>query len=424
MWGEIISIKNTTILISFALVFIFIIGTVSATDLNDTVVADDFNDIPVGDVSGNESSDDGENATEEIENATFSKVSKSNYIIGDSMEVKLFDENGTGIANKSVYFTVNGAVSKVNTDDDGVAKFLLKFKKGIYTINFNFNETGYNPISGSKKILLLSKPVSTIKGSSMKAYAGIKKTFKVTLKADGIAISGRKVVFTVTKKNYKKTITKTTNSKGVAFLVIYLSKGTYKVAYRYNGEENIKYSKSSNKVTVKLLKNPFKTKYRKVIIDTDGGFTKAFLKDLAGKLRKAGWQVVVKGIGPDQHSKNYKLAKNCVYMPIYNGMCAGTIKEMAYSYYGGVIKANHAVLAPAWFTEDWTNPDGMLPYRYDISKIKFLKPAWDDNFSPAGFKGLSYPAKYMTSHGIKYIVGDTTYMIAEQFLYGGWVAHH
>ncbi len=422
MWGEIISIKNTTILISFALVLIFIIGAVSAADVNGT--ADDFNDASVGNVSDGGSSGDLENETEVIQNATFSKVSKSNYLIGDSMEVKILDENGTGIANKSVYFTVNGAISKVKTDDDGVAKFLLKFKKGTYAINFKFNETGYNPIKGSKKILLLSKPVSTIKGSSMKAYAGIKKTFKVTLKADGMTISGRKVVFTITKKNFKKTYTRTTNSKGIASFVIYLSKGNYKVAYKYAGEDNIKSSKSSNKVSVKLLKNPYKTKYRKVIIDADGGFTKAFLNELAGKLRKAGWKVVVKGIGPDQHSKNYKLAKNCVYLPLYNGMCAGTIKEMAYSYYGGLIKKNKAVLAPAWYTANWTNPHGMLPYRYDISKIKFLKPAWDDNFSPSSFKGLSYPANYMTKNGIKYCVGDTAYMIAEQFLYGGWVAHH
>lgn len=358
-------------------------------------------------------------AVEEIHNATFSKVSKSNYLIGDSLEVKLLDDNGAGLANKSVYFTVNEDVFKASTDDNGTAKYLLNFKKGTYTVGFTFNETGYNPISGSKKILLLSKPTSTIKGSNMKACAGIKKTFKVTLKADGIALSGRKVVFTLNKKTY----TKKTNSKGVASLTIYLAKGKYTIKYSYAGEDNIKSSKSKAKLTVVLKSNPYKTKYRTVIIDSDGGFKKSFLKDIANKLRKAGWKVIVKGIGPNQHSINYKLAKKCVYMPFYNGLCAATIKEMTYKYYGGLIKKNKAVLAPSWYTADWTSAK-MSQYRNDITKIKYLKRAWDDNFSPKSFKGISYPAKFMTKNKIKYTVGDTTYGIVEQFLYGGWVAHH
>lgn len=366
-----------------------------------------------------------ENATDdadddvEIQNASFAKVSKSNYLIGDSFEVNLLDENNTGIANKTVYFTVNNKMSQAFTNENGTAKFLLNIKKGTYTIYFNFNDTGYNPIQGSKNILLLSKPISTIKGSNMKVFAGIKKTYKVTLKADGILLSGRTVKFTIDKKTYSRK----TNSNGVASLTVYVAKGTYKITYSYAGEENIKSVKSSSKVTSKLKKNPYGTKYRKVIIDADGGFTKSFLYSVANKLRKAGWTVIVKGIGPGQHSINYKNVRNAVYMPFYNGLCAATIKEMTYSYYGGVLKSHKAVLAPSWYTNNWTSKK-MSQYRLDITKIKYLKRAWDDNFSPASFKGLSYPAKFMTDHGIKYTVGDNSYTIVEQFLYGGWVAHH
>lgn len=384
------------------------VGCVSAVDADDANLTDDSADLDVVDEE-----------PVELQNASFSKVSKQNYIINDTFDVTLKDENGTGIANKTVYFTVGDKVSEVLTDGNGVAKFLLNFKKGSYTVKYNFNDTSYNPIQGSKKILLLSSPVSKLKASNMNAFAGIKKTFKVTLTADGIPLSGRKVTFTLNKKTY----TKTTNSKGQASLVIYLAKGKYTIKYSYAGEQNIKSSKGSSKITVKLKKNPYKTKYRTVVIDADGGFTKAFLKDIANKLRKAGWKVIVKGIGPNQHSINYKNVKNAVYMPFYNGLCAATIKEMTYNYYGGLLKKNKAVLAPSWYTGDWVSQK-MSKYRNDITKFGFLKRAWDDNFSPKSFKGLKDPAQFMTKNNIKYSIGDTTYKIVEQFLYGGWDAHH
>lgn len=391
------------------------------SEVSSDIVAEN-DDSPVGEVLDGNSSDDNssDDVIEENKTASFKPVSQSNYLIGDSFFVNLVDENGTGIANKTIFFLLNGKIiGNGLTNESGVANYTLKMAKGFYTIRYVFNETGYLPAAATKKILLLSKHTSTIKGSNMKAYAGVKKVFKVTLKADGILLPNRKVTFTVNKKTY----TKKTDSKGVATLTIYLSKGTYTIKYSYAGEYNIKTVKSSAKLTIKLLKNPYKTKYRTVIIDADGGFTKAFLNDVAGKLRKAGWKVIVKGIGPNQHSINYKKVKNCVYMPFYNGLCAATIQEMTYSYYGGLIKSNHGVLTPAWYTNNWTSKK-MSQYRNDITKIKFLKRAWDDNFSPASYKGLSYPAKFMTKNKIKYCVGDTSYKIVEQFLFGGWVAHH
>ena len=400
--------KKCALAVSFALVVLFIIAGVSAADDADANLTASASDSDI--LSAN---------TTGVQDASFAKVSKQNYVVGDSFDVKLQYKNGSGISNKSVYFTVQDNVSEVITDNGGVAKFALNLTKGYYTIKFNFNDTDFKPISGSKKILILSKPVSNLKASNMNAYAGIKKTFKVTLTADGIPISGRKVTFTVNKKNYVKK----TDSKGVAALTIYMSKGKYTIKYSYAGEENIKSSKGSSKLTIKNIKNPYGTKYRTVLIDADGGFTKAFLKDVAKKLRKAGWKVIVKGIGPGQHSINYKKVKNAVYMPFYNGLCAATIKEMTYGYYGGVLKKNKAVITPAWYTDDWVSAK-MSKFRNDITNFGYLKRAWDDNFSPKSFKGINNPAKFMTDNGIKYCIGDTTYKIVEQFLYGGWVAHH
>lgn len=386
--------------------------------LNEQNLTDDNDDSSSKNIT-DENTDDNSSDQNETEQVSFSEVTKANYLIKQTFEVSLLNSSGNGLANKTVFFTINGITTPVITDNDGLAKFTINVKKGSYTISYSFNETGYTPISASKKILVLSKTTSTAKVSFSKVYAGIKTAFKVTLKVDGIVLPGRTVKFIIDKKTYNKK----TNSKGEASVTLYLSKGAHTVKCSYAGETNIKPIKRTFKINAKLLKNPYKTKYRTVLIDADGGFTKAFLKDVAYKLRKCGWKVIVKGIGPNQHSINYKLVKNYVYMPFYNGLCAATIKEMPQYYYGGVLKRNKAVLAPAWYTNDWIS-DRMKQYRNDITKIKFLKRAWDDNFSPKNFKGIDYPAKFMTKNKIKYCVADTTYEIVNQFVHGGWVAYH
>ena len=56
-------------------------------------------------------------------------------------------------------------------------------------------------------------------------------------------------------------------------------------------------------------------------------------------------------------------------MPFYNGLCAATIKEMTYGYYGGVLKKNKAVITPAWYTDDWVSAK-MSKFRNDITKFR------------------------------------------------------
>lgn len=135
--------------------------------------------------------------------------------------------------------------------------------------------------------------------------------FKVTLTADGMPLAGRTVKFIVEKKTYFKK----TNSKGEASVAIYMTYGYHNVKYFYMGEERIKSTKGITKVRMTYLKNPYNTKLRTVVIDADGGFKRSFLLDVARKLRTAGWKVILKGIGPEQHSINYYKVKNAVYLP-------------------------------------------------------------------------------------------------------------
>jgi hypothetical protein len=182
--------------------------------------------------------------------------------------------------------------------------------------------------------------------------------------------------------------------------------------------------KSADKKTTTNPDNPYKTKRKYLLIDGDGGETKSFLNKIAEHIRKGGWKVDVDGnIGPGAHSRNKGKVKNGCYMPVYNGLCAGTINEMPKSYYGGVVKKNGSVLCPAWDTRTWQSAK-MKQYRKGFTKLSYLKRAWDDNFSPSSFKGISNPAKFMTNKGIKYCVGDSAALIAKQFLAGGWVAYN
>lgn len=202
------------------------------------------------------SADDGgiqENSTDAIEvednladDIQFSNVSNTNFIKGDSFEVNLLDGNGSGISNKSIYFTINSNTSEIITNENGTAKFLLNFNKGSYNIEYNFNESGYNPLTVSKNILILDNSSSTIMESDYKAYVGVKNPYTVTLTAGGVALSGCIVKFDISGKIYEAK----TNSKGVATLNIDLAKGKYTIKYSYEGEENINNCSGSSKLTV------------------------------------------------------------------------------------------------------------------------------------------------------------------------------
>ena len=203
----------------------------------------------IGAVSASDDANILENSTDtiEVEDAQFSNVSNTNYVKGDSYDVNLLDSNGSGIANKSVFFTIDNKTSQIITNENGTAKFILDINKGSYTIKYNFNESGYNPLAVSKNILVLDNSVSTIKGSAYTAYVGVKNTYTVTLTAGGVALSGRTVTFNISGKIYEAK----TNSKGQATLNINLAQGTYTIKYSYAGEENINKSSGSSKLTVK-----------------------------------------------------------------------------------------------------------------------------------------------------------------------------
>ena len=133
-----------------------------------------------------------------------------------------------------------------------------------------------------------SKPISltssnklkvSLKASDIKMYYGDGTKFRVTLKDNkNNAIKKVKVKIDVNGKSY----TKTTDSKGVAFLNLNFASGTYKLTTTYDGSKN--FAKQSIKNTVTIKSTIKANDYSKFYKNTDP-YTASF-SDHEGKALK------------------------------------------------------------------------------------------------------------------------------------------
>lgn len=266
--GEKISIKNKTLILSFILIFFFTLGAISASDLNESCLETQDADVGDAEDAGETLEVDGESETQDAQNQnllqstsqppvsengtqeiTTSLESDDTTIVkGKYFSVCLKDDNGSGIANKTVTFKVNNVLYNIDTDDNGVAKLKIDLDAGKkYNVYYSFSEDGYTKSSSKTTIFVISSSTSKIKASNYVAYVGIKNRYTVTLTAGSTPLDGRTVKFTLNGKSYNVK----TNSKGQASLNINLKKGSYTLKYSYAGEKNIKKTSGSVKITVK-----------------------------------------------------------------------------------------------------------------------------------------------------------------------------
>ena len=178
---------------------------------------------------------------------------------------------------------------------------------------------------------------------------------------------------------------------------------------------NYHYFNSSNK------DNPYGLNGKRVWIDADGG-SNAIKWELANALKKLGWEVHVGDTYANAHYEDYFNAyPGCVLITIYNGFCAGTIRELASNSIQSLLKTKNVVCVPVFHTAGWTNPDGMKPYRYgDFSKYS-AKRAWDDDFSVTD-PSIKNVGQFLKTNNIKYCASPTCDLILKQFLKGGYFA--
>ena len=184
-------------------------------------------------------------------------------------------------------------------------------------------------------------------------------------------------------------------------------------------------SKSTNtsNITTSNNNNPFNKKKKKVWINADTG-SNSWKNSLASALKKAGWNVHVGSTDSNAHYRDYwNVTKDySVYITLYNGFCAGTIREAYSSKIQNVLKKKGVQLVPIWHTNDWTNPKGMKPYRYgDFSKYS-AKRAWDDNFSSSN-PAIKNVGDFFKKNKATYCASPSVSEIMSQFNAGGYFAY-
>ena len=107
---------------------------------------------------------------------------------------------------------------------------------------------------------------------------------------------------------------------------------------------------------------------------------------------------------------------------MYNGFCAGTVREAYSSSIQNVLKSKGVQLVIMWDTSDWTNPQGMAPYKYGDFTGYNAKRAWDDNFS-VGDPSINNVGAWLKSNNAFYCANPTAQGLVDQFLAGGYFAY-
>lgn len=170
--------------------------------------------------------------------------------------------------------------------------------------------------------------------------------------------------------------------------------------------------------TTTNTKNPYNTKKKNIYISTDNIGTKTsdnkFMNDIAAKLKKQGWTTKIIGRGPNSHYyPNY--AKNCkdgVWFCIFGGADAAVFKQCVGSNaYTNSLKKNNMRTV--------IGMHGGGDIRKGGKYYKWLPRAHDDNYSPKGFKGVSYPLDMLTKGKVPIMYANTADQMVSKFLAGG-----
>jgi hypothetical protein len=170
---------------------------------------------------------------------------------GQYLTVTLKDAYGAVLANKEVQIGFNGAMTKVTTDKDGVAKLQINVAKaGTYTASICY--LGDDVTDPSFKVVKVTvKKQSAKLTTAKKTYKKKAKTKKLTAtfkSSKGKALKGKKITFTVKGKTY----TAKTNAKGVATVKVKLTKkGKYTFTAKFAGDDTYNAVSKKAKLTIK-----------------------------------------------------------------------------------------------------------------------------------------------------------------------------
>ena len=177
---------------------------------------------------------------------------------------------------------------------------------------------------------------------------------------------------------------------------------------------------SSSSTTTNKNGNPFNSKAKKAWVDADNG-SGSFKSSFISELKKNGWTVKDGGTSSYTHYNDYfnVTSDYAVLVTIYNGFCAGTIREAYSSTIQNKLKNKGVQLVVVFDTKNWTDPQGMKPYRYGDFKGYSAGRAWDDNFSSSD-PSISNVADFLKKNNAVYCAYPNVSGAIEQFLAGGY----
>ena len=164
--------------------------------------------------------------------ATSLSGSPSTVIKGNPYKVTLKDSTGKALANETIVFNFSGRAYNKTTNSNGIASLTIRPSEcKSYDLSYAYaGSSKYN--KSSANVVLAVKLSSSIKNSG--SIAVNNSTYTVTLlDSDSKPISGKVISFEFENKTYNKT----TNSKGVAGLLIVENKvKSTKLAYSFEGD--------------------------------------------------------------------------------------------------------------------------------------------------------------------------------------------
>ena len=177
-------------------------------------------------------------------------------------------------------------------------------------------------------------------------------------------------------------------------------------------------SKANTKTKVNNKGNPYGKKAKKIWIGADSG-SGGFCQEIVKLLRKNGWSVHYSGEGPGVHNSDYdNITSDYQVLGIVdNGFCCTTVKEAFEGYCAPKLKKKNITVMFMFDTRDWTNPNGMKPYRYGNFGNVTIKTAWDDS---SGYCTSMKPTSFFKKHNATYCCHPTAAGIVKQFLAGGY----
>jgi hypothetical protein len=267
----------------------------------------------------------------------FTKV----YGSDDQFTVKILDENGKPVANKTIKLSINGTIHTSTSDADGKASFDINLVSGEYFATVKFDgDADYSYKSATATVTVTPKPTAITASAVTVLLTKVKSgyNYEITLKDNsGNVLSGRDVSITFNGK----TNTYKTNPNGVISYKLAATKtGSYKLTAKFAGEEN--YAASTKTATIKLTKEASKLTAAKKTFKAKTKVKKytVTLKDSKGKaIKKVKLTLKIKG-------KTYKAKTNAKGKAVFKikklakkGKYTAKVKFAGNAYYKGATKS-------------------------------------------------------------------------------------